>query len=126
MQAHTPPAREPFTVLDWVGTVAAGFSFVSLLTFPIAGRAFASMFESVGTPASMPLLTQLATSIWFPLLLALPVGACLGLGLRLHRPLPTRRALVVSAFVLGCLFFGLCLIGTYLPIFAIASAVKAE
>lgn len=126
MQASTASAREPFTALDWIGVVAAGFSCVSLLAFPIAGRAFAQMFEDVGSRASMPLLTQLATSFWFPLVLAVPVGTCLGFGLQRRRPLQGRRAWVAGAFVLGCLFFGLCLVGTYLPVFAIADAVKAE
>ena len=47
-------------------------------------------------------------------------------GMRRAVPLPRRRAFVVGAFVLGGVGFGLCLVGIYLPIFAIAAALKAD
>ena len=96
------------------------------LNFPIAGRSFAGMFEDMGSRATLPLLTRLATSAWFPLVLALPVAAFLVFGRQACRPLQRRRAWVVGAFVLGGFAFGLCLVGVYLPVFAVAGAVKAE
>ena len=118
--------HERFTVLDRLAVVMAGFNLLGLLLFPIAGRSFAGMFEDLGSRANLPLLTRLATSTWFPLALALPVAASLVIGLQARRPLPRRRAWVVGAFVLGGLAFGLCVVGMYLPIFAIAGALKME
>jgi hypothetical protein len=34
--------------------------------------------------------------------------------------------MIVGAFALGAIGLGLCLVGLYLPIFALARAVKAE
>lgn len=124
MQA-TNPLSERFTVLDWIGVVLAAFSAVGLLLFPVAGRTFAGMYKDFGSSGDLPGLTRLATSAWFPPLLALFVGASIAMGLR-RRPLGVRRAWVVSAFVLGGVSFGLCLVGAYLPVFAIAGAVRAE
>ncbi len=126
MQAVSASPHERFTILDWLGTVAAGFSVVGLLLFPIAGWSFAGMFEDMGSRASLPLLTRLATSAWFPLALAVPVVVSLAFGLRASTRLSRRLAWVVGAVILVGAAFGLCLIGTYLPVFAIAGAVKAE
>ena len=125
MNAHAEAAQR-FTVLDWLGTVVAGFSAVGLLLFPVAGRSFGSMFRDLGSGSHLPTLTTLAISGWFPMLLGLLVGTGVVVGVRPTVPLARRRILIVGAFVLGGIGFGLCLVGVYLPIFAIAGAVRAD
>lgn len=117
---------EPFTILDWVGAVVAGFSALGLLAFPVAGRSFATMFKDLGSPERLPALTRLAISGWFPVVLGLVVGAGVTFGVRRASALGRRRAWIVGAFVVGGVGFALCLVGVYLPIFAVAGAVKAE
>lgn len=114
---------QAFTVLDWLGTVVAGFSALALAMFPITGRSFAGMFNDLGSRAELPLLTRLATTTWFPLLLVIPVVTTLALGLRGRHALSTRRLWIVSAFLLGGVSFAVCLVGVYLPIFSIAGAI---
>jgi hypothetical protein len=109
-----------------MGIVIASFAAIGLMLFPVAGATFSGMFKDVGAGKDLPLLTKLATSAWFPLLLVLPIVACLALGLRRKSPLVVRRAWIVGAFALGCVSFALCLVGMYLPVFAIANAVRAE
>jgi hypothetical protein len=126
VDAPNPPEPRPFTILDWVGMAAAGFSALGLLVFPVAGRSFAAMFQDFGSPEHLPTLTKLATSWWFPMLFGLLVAIGLVLGTRRASPLGRRRAWIVGAFVLGGAAFALCLVGAYLPIFAVAGAMKAE
>ena len=94
-------ASERFSTLDWIGAVFASFSAFGLLMFPLAGRTFAGMFNDLGSRETLPLLTKLATSMWFPVVLAVPVIAALIMGFRQNRPLTSRRAWVVGAFVLA-------------------------
>jgi hypothetical protein len=117
------PGQE-FTVLDWIGTIVAGMAALSLLTFPVAGQSFATMFREFGS-RNLPALTQLAISIWFPVVRALPAIGAMGLGLRGSSPIQHRRAWVVAAFLLACLGLGVCLAGAYMPIFSLAGAIKA-
>ncbi len=114
------------TTLDRMGIVIASSTAIGLMLFPVAGATFSGMFTDVGASKDLPLLTRLATSAWFPLLLVLPVVACLVMGLRRKTPLAVRRAWIVGAFALGCVSFALCLVGMYLPVFAIANAIRAE
>ena len=116
---------QSFTALDWIGASVAGFPALGLLLFPLAGRAFASMFRDMGSPDRLPTLTRLAVSGWFPPLLGLLVVTAGANCLRDALPLPTRRAFIIGAFLLGAVGLGLCLLGAYLPIFSIANAVKA-
>jgi hypothetical protein len=122
------PARPApgFTALDWFGTVAAGFGALALLTFPIAGRSFATMLRDFGSPEHLPALTKLAVSWWFPMALALPVAAALVFALRQDLALRKRRACIVAAFILGGIALAVCVIGVYLPVFSLAGAMKAE
>jgi hypothetical protein len=115
-----------FTALDWLGMMHAGFSALGLLLFPVAGRSFGSMFRDLGSGEQLPALTKLAISGWFPILLGLVVLSLVLTGLRRALPLSRRRLALVGAFVLGGAGIGVCLIGIYLPIFAVADAVQAE
>jgi hypothetical protein len=119
-------SAQQFTVLDWIGTVVAGSTGLGLLLFPFASRTFASMFRDFGPAANLPALTRLVISGWFPMLLGLVVIAGVVAGVRRAGSLSKRRAVLVGAFVLGGVSFGVCLVGLYLPIFAIANAVKAD
>jgi hypothetical protein len=123
MPVDTP---KPFTILDWGGTVVAGFSAVGLLSFPVVGRSFAAVFRDFGDAERLPALTRLAISGWFPIALGLVVGTGVTLGVRQASDLGRRRAWIVGAFVVGAAGFALCLVGVYLPIFALAGAIKAE
>jgi hypothetical protein len=109
-----------------MGIVIASFAAIGLMLFPVAGTTFSAMFEDGGAGKDLPFLTKLATSAWFPLLLVLPVVACLVMGLRRKNSLAVRRAWIVGAFALGCVSFALCLVGLYLPVFAIANWMRAE
>jgi hypothetical protein len=120
------PLAEPFTSLDWIGVVVAAFSALVLAMFPLAGEAFAVMLKDFGSADDLPVLTRLATSTWFPMALAFPVIAALLTGVRGRGPIARRRAWIVAAFVLGCAGFAVCLVGVYLPVFALAGAVGAE
>ncbi len=121
------PRRESFTTLDWVGTIVAAFAGVGLLLFPLAGRSYAAMYRDFGSHEQLPALTKLATSGWFPTVLATVVVSCMVLGVfRPGTPLSVRRAWIVGAFLVGCAGFALCLVGTYLPVFALAGAVRPE
>ena len=116
-------SRAVFTALDWIGAALAGAVALALGLFPIVGRAFGGMFEDLGARAALPLLTRLATSGWFPPALAIPAVAALALAVR-PGPLGPRRGLVVGAFLLGAAGLATCLVGVYLPVFALAGAVK--
>jgi type II secretory pathway component PulF len=127
-QAEPPPneglatAPQAFTGLDWVALAVAGFAILGLLAFPV-GR-FAAMFRDFD--AALPPLTRFVLLPWSRVVMALPAVACLALGFRArHRP-SARRTWFAVAFVVGFLAAVLCLIAMYLPIFAIAEAIKAE
>jgi hypothetical protein len=84
------------------------------------------MFRDFGSAERLPALTKLAISVWFPVVLGLIVLTGVLVGVRRALPLARRRAFIVAAFLLGGGGFALCLLGAYLPIFALAEAVKAE
>ena len=125
MNATARPSQR-FTTLDWIGTVVASFNAVGLLSLPVTGRSFASMFHDFGTGDHLPALTKLAISWWFPATLGALVLGGVVMGVRQPAPIQQRRAWIVGAFVLGGIGLAVCLIGMYLPIFAVADAIKAE
>ncbi len=118
------PVRERFTTLDWIGVVIAAINALGLVLFPIAGRAFAGMYEDFGPSGQLSVLTRLATSVWFPPALALAVVAAIVVALRSARPLAVRRAWIVGAFGLGLVSVGVCVVGTYLPLWTVGGAVR--
>ena len=119
------PTPERFSTLDRMGTVAALFAALALLSFPIFGHNFATMFQDFGSPEHLPTLTRLAVTWWFPVSLGLLVTAVILAG-GSPLPLKVRRACIVVAFLVGCIGLGLCVVGVYLPVFQLADAVKAE
>lgn len=114
------------TVLDWIGVAVAASSGVGLATFPVVGQRFATMFDDLGPRAALPLLTRLVLTTWFPLGLALFVVVAIAIGLRGARALAARRAWIVGAFLVGAAGFATCFVGVYMPVFALAGAIKAD
>jgi hypothetical protein len=120
------PSNE-FTVLDWIGTLVALASVVALLGFPFIAKSFRAMFLDFGNSLdSLPLLTRLALTPWFPLVLASPACLCLWAGSRRARPLRQRRLFVVGAFVLGIAGLAVCFVGVYEPVFQVSDKIKAD
>jgi hypothetical protein len=116
------------TVLDWIGTVIALVSTGGLFLWPFsAGPAFRQIFLEIGTDA-LPTLTELAVTSWFAPALGLVslgstfVGALAAQAL----PIGTRRALIVTGFIIAVAGLALCLAGAYLPIVDLAGAVRGQ
>jgi len=124
MDAEPAASRQPFTALDWIGTVVAGCSIAAMVLFPVGS--FGAMFRDLGAREELPLLTRMALSPWFRVAFALPAVAAIALGLRAPRPMAQRRAWIAVAFVLGGVGLGLCVVAMYLPIFEIAGKIKAD
>lgn len=120
------PPSERFTPADSSWMVLACISVASVVFFyPLVGRHFAVMFREFGS-MSLPWLTSLAISWWFPVLLGLAPLAALGQVLRRSMPLRARRLCAVSALVLALAGFAICLFGVYQPVFDLAGKIKAD
>jgi hypothetical protein len=122
--AEPAPSTQTFTVLDWIGTLVAGATILSLMVLPLAG--FGQMFRDLGGAETLPLLTRLALLPGFTLVLALPAVASFVSGLRSRRGLSRRRMWIVVAFGLGCLGHGICAVAMYVPIFSLSDKIKAD
>ncbi len=132
-ESTAPHALEPlpasaaatFTSLDWIATILAGNTGVFLLGFPfVAGHRFGAMYADFGT--HVPLLTSLVIQGGLPVVAGVAVLALLVLGLRARQPVARRRAMIVSAFLVGGLGIALCFYGLYQPIWALAGQIKAS
>ena len=84
------------------------------------------MFRDLGSANHLPTLTRLVISGWLPVILGLFVVSGVVVGVRGPIPLSGRRTLIVLAFVIGGVGFAVCLVGLYLPIFAVADAIKED
>lgn len=115
--------RSSLTALDWIGGVVALAATFSLAAFSGIGGTFAAMYTDLGGP--LPALTRLVLEAWFPLALALVPGGMLGAAARV-RGLGACRALIVLAFVVATASLVLCIVGAYLPIFAVSGAVQGD
>lgn len=120
----TDARANAFTVLDWIGTALAASALVGLAALPLGG--FRAMFRDLGSPETLPLLTRVALLPGFTLVAALPSAALLALGLWRSQPLVRRRVGVALSFVLACVAIGVTLLAMYLPVFAMAGAIKAD
>jgi hypothetical protein len=116
--------KQPFTALDWIGSVATAAMIVALMALPLGG--FREMFRDLGGTETLPALTRLALLPGFTLVLALPAIASLAVGLRSARGLSHQRKWIAAAFVLACLGQATCVVAMYLPIFSIAGKIKAD
>ena len=125
--ARTDGGRTPlayFTILDWLGVTATGFSTLPLLGFAIAGPRARAVFDDVG--GELPLLTLWVMQPWFPITLGIVSLAILMAAFRKDLSIGRRRMWVVASFVMTSTFVALCLIGLYLPIFIMADAIAAH
>jgi hypothetical protein len=124
MDPRPAASTQSFTVLDWIGTLVAGSTLLSLMVLPLAG--FGAMFRDLGGAETLPLLTRVALLPGFTLLLALPGIVSLVIGLRSRRGLSRRRMWIVVAFALGCLGHGICAAAMYIPIFSLSGKIKPD
>ena len=112
------------TALDWIGVVLVGLGASGLVALSLVGRAFAVMYADFGATEALPVATRLALAPWCPPLLAAATVLVLAGGLRPSASIGQRRAWIVGAFVFSLLGFALCLVGLYLPLFALAGSVE--
>ncbi len=117
------PGSSRVTVFEVIGFTVSGLGMLWAIAAAVRVQpAFAKMFTSFGS--ELPLFTQLCLRPWFPIVLALFAPAITGLGIAIGSS-TTARALTMGAAVLLTLGLpALFLIGMYLPIFAIAEAIK--
>lgn len=117
--------REALTVLDWIGIFLTGLVAAGLLSFPVVGLRYQAMYADFGSQ-TLPLLTRVAVSLWFPLLLGVLVAAAVAVALTRRVSLGARRGLVVGAFILGAICLASCWVAVYLPIFQLAGQIRAD
>jgi hypothetical protein len=107
------------------GIVLSTLGAIGLFLFPLASGPFAAMFKDMGD-AELPLLTRVALSAWFPIGLGVVVVAGAVAGARGGGPLSRRRALILVSAIFAIGGMIACVIGMYLPIFALAGKIKAD
>jgi type II secretory pathway component PulF len=117
-------ADDELTAADWMGVaiVVAGVGICWLFPLLIAPR-FAQMFRDFGN-ASLPRITQLGLTAWFPPLLGAVPLALLLVGVAVRMPLGKRRAAIVGSFVLAAGAIGACIGSMYAPIFELAGKIQ--
>jgi hypothetical protein len=119
------PSEERLQSLDIAGIVTSALGAIGLFLFPLASAPFAGMFKDFGN-VELPLLTRVALTTWFPISLGCLAAACAFLGVRMRSSLPRRRALILVAVLSAAGGMIACVIGMYLPIFALAGSIKAD
>jgi type II secretory pathway component PulF len=113
------------TTLDVIAVLLTGLVSATLVAFPhVVAPRYREMFADFGA-APLPALTRLVLSTWFPTALGAATATGPILGCIPAIPLTFRRIALVAAFVLGLASFAVCLVGLYLPIFALADSIKA-
>jgi hypothetical protein len=117
--------EERLQSLDIAGIVTSALGAIGLFLFPLASAPFAAMFKDLGG-AELPVLTRVALTAWFPLLLGGIASTCAFLGARLRGSISRRRALIVVAVLVAGAGVIACVIGMYLPIFTLAGSIKAD
>ena len=117
------PLRE-LSALDWIAVGLTVLIALILMILPLmVTPAFVAMFADFGG-SSLPMCTQVVIRPWYPIIGMLASSAILVLAfLPGQAGLLRRRLMIAVAFLLGCLWIGVYLIGVYTPVFALASAV---
>jgi hypothetical protein len=119
------PTREPFTALDWIAVALTLMVAMGIVVLVVGiAPAFAGMYADFGAADALPALTRFVLSPAAAALGLVP-SALAGAGLR-ARPIAVRRGFVVVGFLVGLAMLGLCLVGLYMPIFAVTDAVRAS
>jgi hypothetical protein len=112
------------TALDGIAVFLTGLLAAFLVAFPfVVAPSFAGMFRDFGA-ASLPVLTQLVLSRWFPVALGASTAGGPVLASFAAIPLAHRRRLLVAAFVFGTAAVGVCMAGLYEPIFELAGKIR--
>ena len=118
-----PRAEQQFTVLDWVGLGVGWLVVLALASVPFTlAPQWQRMFKDMG--GTLPPITTLSLSLWFPLSLAALGASLLAASLLLRGRLLHRRLAVALAVLIALSSLALLLIGLYAPIFTLAGAVK--
>jgi hypothetical protein len=116
--------REHLTSLDGIAVFLTGLLTAFLMAFPfLVAPVFAGMVRDFGA-ASLPALTTLVLSRWFPVALGALTASGPVLGCIPAIPLAHRRRVLVAAFVCGSAAVGVCLVGLYEPIFELVGKIK--
>jgi hypothetical protein len=122
MSSDTP--KVPLQWFDTVAMVVAALSATGLTMVAFAGRTFLGMYDDLGSRERIPALTLLATSAWFPLVLALAAAAALGLSRKTGTPPRRHRMWILASLAVGSAGFIVCLVGLFLPILGLAAAIQ--
>jgi hypothetical protein len=108
--------------IDWALAGSAAVAALAVLGFPLVGSRFASMYSEM--QVELPLMTSLASSAWFPPLVALVFFALIGIGLALGHKLGGRLPWIAAALVGALGAVPALLVASYYPIFQLASEVR--
>jgi hypothetical protein len=122
--------NKELTALDSIAVVLTATEAAVLFAFPWTwGQSFQRLFAEFGVGvASLPLLTRLVLTAWFPLLLGAltTAGTMIGSIPIVPLSLSTRRWALVGTFAFGGAALGLCLVGLYVPMFSLAERIPSE
>ena len=119
-----PIKAQRFSGLDGIALLAAACVIAGLLVFPVGS--FRQMFYDFGSRDAMPLATRFVLWPGSRIVLASPAMTAVAVGLRLCHSPASRRTWFAVAVILGLIGASVCLVSMYLPIFAVARAIKAE
>jgi hypothetical protein len=114
-----------FTVLDWIGVAVVAVAAATLASFPLTiAPTWRGMLDEVG--GGVPTFTALVLGLWWAPTLGLVAAGCVAtaIGLREQVTLSRRRLFVVVGFVVALVGVGITIVGVYLPVLAMADAVK--
>lgn len=111
------------TAVDMVAVVVAGLAALALAVFPFIAASFARIFRDLG--GDLPVFTRMVLVPWQPVLALVSAGLIV-FGLRAPRALRARRVAIAAAFAVAFFSFAACVVGLYLPIFAMAGSIKAD
>ncbi len=116
-------AGPQLSALDWIafGLAVLGVFFCLQFPFGLAGT-YAKMFRDFG--GELPVITRLALSVWFPLLLGAVPVLPLVLSLDSKRGLGTQRAMVVVGFFSAMAAVTLLMLAMYAPIQQLAGQIQ--
>jgi cytochrome bd-type quinol oxidase subunit 1 len=112
--------------IDTFGLALAVTAIAALFaTQHYSARALATLLKDLASPDTVPAVTRMTLAPAFPVGIAAVSLATLALAFA-QRSSRVRRALMLAIFALIVLSFLMTLLGWYLPIFAIANAIKAD
>ena len=118
------PLKE-LTALDWIAVIVVCMGALFCFQFPfLAAPQFAKMFADSG--GTLPDITQLGMTTWFPLMLGLNPASVVFHALSGKHTLTKRRLFIVGAFVMSAGATSVLLYAMYAPIFALAGNIQSR